>query len=113
VSDLNRRLERLETREEAAQAGFRPLTPEEWHAVYAAERAFVGASEAGRHETALEEAEAASCEMLDDPERARHEGRGEAALHEAEEADATFQRTLGWRPDIAPLDAREVDSSRW
>jgi hypothetical protein len=106
-------LGRLEAAEEAAQTGFHPLTSEEWQAVYAAERAFFRASEAGRHETALEEAEGASCEMLDNLERARREGRGEAALHEAEEAHEAFQGAIGWRPDIAPLDAREVDGRRW
>jgi hypothetical protein len=113
MSDLNHRLGRLEAGRRQAQPTCYALTRVQWQAVYAAERALIRATSAGRDETALQEAETAYSEMLAGLERARREGRGEAALHEAEEADATFQKTLRWRPDIAPLDAREVDSSRW
>ena len=63
MSDLHRRLDRLEARGELAQPAYCPLTPEEVEAVaaatLAAEQAFMKALEEGQDtETALQEAEA-------------------------------------------------------
>ena len=63
MSDLRSRLERLEARGQRAQPIYRPLTPDEVEAeataVLAAEQAFLTAVEEGRGEAALQEAEAA------------------------------------------------------
>lgn len=62
MSDLDRRLDRLEARGQRAHPTCWPLTPDEVEdvaaAVIAAEQAFLKAVEEGRGETALQEAEA-------------------------------------------------------
>jgi hypothetical protein len=63
MSDLARRLDRLEAVGQPAQPTYCPLTTEqvevEARALLAAEQAYLKAIEEGREETALEEAEAA------------------------------------------------------